>query len=143
MTYSFLELFIFFWLTQVDIDCWSLFLITSQKYYIWIQTPKETNPEIKTSIFTCFSHEIKTNTFPCFFNIKLKISLWTIFIFSQFHAHIFRSSCLQCRCSSKQVLLKISQYSKLKIDLNRGAFLRIFWFFNNGFLMEHLRWLLL
>ena len=137
MTYSFLELFIFFWLTQVDIDCWSLFLITSQKYYIWIQTPKETNHEIKTSIFTCFSHEIKTNIFPCFFNIKLKIPYEQSLFFLSF-VNTFSEAAVW-RCSWKQVLLKISHYSKLKIDSNRGAFLWYFWFFNNGFLMEHLR----
>ena len=96
---------------------WSLFLPTSQKYCIWIQTPKETNHEIKTSIFTCCFHEIKT--FSLVSLILTLYSLWTIFIFSQFHEHIFRSSVR--RCSSKYVLLKISQYSDLKRDSNRGA----------------------
>ena len=40
MTYSFLELLIFIWLTLL--------------HTMWIQTSSETNHEIKTNIFTCF-----------------------------------------------------------------------------------------
>ena len=63
MTYSFLELLIFFWLTQVDIDC--LEFISHHITEIWYlnTTPKETNHEIKASIFTCFFHEIKLKNF--------------------------------------------------------------------------------
>ena len=43
---------IFFWLTLVDIYCLGLFLTISTKYYIWMQTPMETNHEIKTNILT-------------------------------------------------------------------------------------------
>ena len=87
MTYSFLELLIFFWLTQVDIYSLKFIShhITEILYLDTDQTPKETNHEIKTSIFTCFFHEIKTNIFTSFFNIRLKNPLWTSFIFSQFH----------------------------------------------------------
>ena len=72
-----------------------LLLINSSRYshksqkYLWIQTSKETNPEIKTSISTRFFHEIKTNVCFCW------KSSWTTFIFSQFHDLIFRSSRLQ------------------------------------------------
>ena len=79
MTYSFLELLIFFWLTQEIFIVWSFFLTTSQKYLeyrIWIQTPKETNYEIKTSIFACFFHEIKTNILTWCFNMKLKFLIY-------------------------------------------------------------------
>ena len=43
------------------------------------------------------------------------------FNFSKFHEHI--SEAAVRRCSSKQVLLKISQYSELKRDSNTGVFL--------------------
>ena len=88
----------------------SLFLATSQKYCIWIQTPKETSHQIKASIFTCFFHEIKTNIFTCFFNIKLKIP-WTISTFSQFHEHTFRSSRLQ-------IFFKIGALKDFRINKN-------------------------
>ena len=86
MTYSFLELLIFF-LTQVDIYFLELFLTTSQKYCIWIQTPKETNHEIKGNIFTCFFLEIKTNIFTCIFNIKLNIPYEQLYFFSVSWTH--------------------------------------------------------
>ena len=50
MTYSFLELLIFFWLFSV----WSLFLATPKKHCMWIQTSRETSHEVKANIFTCF-----------------------------------------------------------------------------------------
>ena len=86
--------FIFFpWtfdLLLISSSRYLLFGYLSQKYYIWIQTPKGTNHEIKTSIFTCFFHEIKTNIFTCFFIIKLKIPYeQSLFLF---HEHFFRSS---------------------------------------------------
>ena len=91
MTYSFLELLIFFWLTQVDIYCLEFISYHITEIFYMETTPKETNHEIKTSIFTCFFHEIKTNIFTCFFNINIKISYEQTF-FSQFCEHIFRSS---------------------------------------------------
>ena len=52
------------------------------------------------------------------FNVKLKLLIH--FNFSQFHEHIFKSSCR--RYSSNYVLLKILQYSELKRDSNTGVF---------------------
>ena len=98
MTNSFLELLIFFWITQVDIYSLKFisYHITEIFYLDTDQTPKETNHEIKRSIFTCFFHEIKTNIFTCFFNIKLKFLVNKFYFFSViiiwFHEHIFRSS---------------------------------------------------
>ena len=84
MKNSFLELLIFFWLTQVDIYSLKFIShhITEILYLETGQTPKETNHEIKTSIFTCFFHEIKTNLFTCFFNIKLKFIVNKFSLFS-------------------------------------------------------------
>ena len=89
MTYSFLELLIFFWLTLLFI-VWNLFITTSKKYRIWIQISWETNPEVKTNIFTCFWYWCWKNLF---LNVKLKLVIY--FNFSQLHEHIFRSSCTQ------------------------------------------------
>ena len=53
MTYAFLELLISFLLALVQIlIVWILFLTTSKEYCMEIQTPKETNPEIKTKRYT-------------------------------------------------------------------------------------------
>ena len=68
-----------------------------------IQSPKETNHEIKTNIFTCFFHEIKTNIFTWFFNIKLKFLIKNFFFLSFMNTI---SEAAVCRCSSKLVLLK-------------------------------------
>ena len=51
---------------------------------------------------------------PGFFNVKL------IFFMNNFYKHIFRSRRL--KCSSKQVLWKISHYSELERDSNTGVF---------------------
>ena len=82
ITYSFLELLIFFWLNQIDIYCLEII-----SYHI----TEILNLEIKTNIFTCFFHEIKTNIFTCFFNINIIIPYEQSFFF---HEHIFRSSIL-------------------------------------------------
>ena len=84
----------------------------------WIQAPKKNNHETKTRIFTCFFHEIKTNIFTDFFNIKLKTPYEQ---FLPFFSFPFPEEAV-CRCSSKYLLLKISQYSELKKDSNRGGF---------------------
>ena len=90
MTYSFLKLLIFFWLTQVDIYSLKFIShhITEILYLDTNKTPKETNHGIKTSIFTCFFREIKTNIFTCFFYMKLKFLVNKFYFFS----HIFKSS---------------------------------------------------
>ena len=104
MAYSFLELLIFFWLTQVYIF-WSLFFTISHKYSeycIWIQTPKETNHKIKTNIFTCFFHEMKISIFTWFFNIKLKFLMNNFCLFSVSWTHFQKqpfADVLQNRCS--------------------------------------------
>ena len=90
MTYSFLELLIFFWLTQVDIYCLEFISYHITEIFYMETTPKETNHKIKTSIFTCFFHEIKTNIFTCFFNINIKIPCEQSFFLS--FMNIFRSS---------------------------------------------------
>ena len=96
MTYSFLELLIFFWLMLDTISIWSLFLTSRKKYSMWIQTLWETNHEIKTIIFKNL-----------FFNVKLKfLMLWINLNFSQFHEHIFRAAVVR-RFSSKYLLLNI------------------------------------
>ena len=84
MANSFLELLIFFLLTQVDIYSVKFIYhhIREILYLDTDQTPKETNHEIKTSIFTCFLHEIKTNIFTSFFNIRLKSLLNKFYFFS-------------------------------------------------------------
>ena len=89
MTYSFLELLIFFWLTQVDIYSlkFSSHHITEILYLDTDQTPKETN------------HEIKTNIFTCFFNTKLKISHEQSLFFLSFIS-TFSDAAVR-RCSSK------------------------------------------
>ena len=98
MTNSFLELLIFFWITQVDIYSLKFisYHITEIFYLDTDQTPKETNHEIKRSIFICFFHEIKKNIFTCFFNIKVKFLVNKFYFFLSFmiwfHEHIFRSS---------------------------------------------------
>ena len=94
MTYSFVELLIFFWLTQIDIYCLEFMSHHITEYCIWIQTPKEINHQTKTSIFTCFFSLNKNKHFHLFLWYKYKNSLWIIFFF-QFHEHIFRSSSLQ------------------------------------------------
>ena len=87
MTYSFLELLTFFWLTQVDIDYLEFIShhITEKLYLN--TTPKETN------------HEIKTNIFTCFFNTKLKISHEQSLFFLSFIS-TFSDAAVR-RCSSK------------------------------------------
>ena len=90
MTYSFLELLIFFWLTLVDIWCLEFFS-PCQKNIVceWIQTSWETNYEIKANIFTCFWYWCWKN---CFLNVKL--NLFIIFISTFSEAVVYR-------CSSK------------------------------------------
>ena len=59
-----------------------------------MQTPKETSHEIKRKIYTfplVFDNDVEKS---CVFHVELKL-LNTIFNFSQFHKHIFRSSGLQ------------------------------------------------
>ena len=102
MTYSFLELLIFFWLTLLFI-VWNLFITTSKKYRIWIQISWETNPEVKTNIFTCFWYWCWKNLF---LNVKLKLLIY--FNFSQFHEHI-------CRSSHMQMFFKISALKNFTI----------------------------
>ena len=53
------------------------------------------------------------------FNVRLKLLI--NFNFSQFHNR-FSETAVR-RCSSKQVLLKILQYSELTRDFNTGVFL--------------------
>ena len=88
MTYSFLELLIFFWLTQVDIYCLE-FISHHITEILYVNTNSKGNQAWKkTSIFTCFFHG-KNKHFYLFHYYKVKNSLWTIFILFQFH--IFRS----------------------------------------------------
>ena len=119
ITYSFLELLIFFWPTLVYIYCldWILFFTTLKKYYMWIQTSKEINHEIKTNIFTCSWHWCWNIVF---LNVKSKF-LRVIFNILSF-MNIFSEAVVR-RCSSTQVLLKILQYSELKTDFNTDVFL--------------------
>ena len=121
---SFLELLIFFWLTQADI-----YFLKFISHHITDtdQIPKETNHEIKTSIFSCFFHEIKTNIFTCFFNIKLKFLVNKFYFFSVSSygfMNTFSEAAVR-RSSSKKLLLKISQCFELKRDSNRDFFLWI------------------
>ena len=107
MTYSFLELLIFFWLTQVDIYSLKFIShhITEILYLETDQTPKETNHEIKTSIFTCFFHEIKTNIFTCFFNVKLKIPYEQSLFFLIFMNTFSEAAVLKQWCFSANLLI--------------------------------------
>ena len=112
-----------------------LLLINSSRYLVFgvyfsphqkniaceYNTSGEATLEIKINIFTCFDIGVEKTCFFPFFNVKLKILI--IFIFSQFHKHIFRSNLR--RCFSTWVLLKISQYSELKRDSNTCAFLLV------------------
>ena len=105
MTNSFLELLIFFRLTQVDIYSLKFIShhITEILYLDTDQAPKETNHEIKTSIFTCFFHETKTNIFTCFFNTKLKFLVNKFYFFSVSSygfMNTFSEAAVR-RCSSK------------------------------------------
>ena len=123
MTFYFLEFFIFFWITQVGINGLE-FISHHITEILYLNTnSKGKQSWNKKSIFSCFFHEIKTNIFTCFFNIKLKIPYEPSLSFLSFMNTI--SEAAVRRCSSKWVLLKISQYSKLKWDSNRGAFLWI------------------
>ena len=105
----------------VNIYCldWILFFTTLKKYYMWIQTSKEINHEIKTNIFTCSWHWCWNIVF---LNVKSKF-LRAIFNILSF-MNIFSEAVVR-RCSSTQVLLKILQYSELKTDFNTDVFLWI------------------
>ena len=144
MTYSFLELLIFFWLTQVDIYSLKFIShhITEILYLDTDQTPKETNHEIKTSIFTCFFHEIKTNIFTCFINIKLKFLMNNFyFLFPVSWTHFQKQpfpDALQSSCSEK-----FRNISNEKGTPTEVFFCQYCYFFHNSFFIEHLRWLLL
>ena len=122
MTYSFLELLIFFWLTQVDIYCLE-FISHHITEILYLNTKSKGNQSWnKNKHFHLFFHEIKTNIFNCFFNIKLEMPYEQSLFFSVSWAHFRKQlfeDVLQNRCS----FLKISQYSELKSDSNRGAFL--------------------
>ena len=81
MTNSFPELLIFSLLTRVDIYFLKFIShnITEILYLDTDQTPKETN------------HEIKTNIFTCFFNVKLKF-LVNKFYFSSVSSYGFMNT---------------------------------------------------
>ena len=81
MTYSFLELLIFFWLTLDTISVWSLFLSSQKKYFMWVQTLWETNYKIKTIIFKNL-----------FFDVKLKFLMNKSEFFSVSWTYFQRSS---------------------------------------------------
>ena len=116
MAYSFVELLIFFWLSQVDIYCLE-FISHHITEILYLNTnSKGKQSWNKKSIFSCFFHEIKTNIFTCFFEQSF---------FSQFHEHVFRSS-------RSQMFFKIGALKDFAI----------LWI-NNSFFIEYLRWLLL
>ena len=100
MKYSFLELLISFLLTlEYIFIVWSLFLTTSwyfrnkKKYCMQIQTPIETNHEIKTKIYS-FSVVSDTDfeKFYCLCRVKI---LYQQFLTFLSFMNIFRSSCLE------------------------------------------------
>ena len=94
MTYSFLELLIFFWLTQVDIysqvDIYCLEFISHHITEILYLNSNRNQSWNKNKHFHLSLLWNKNKHFHLFLYYKVKNSLWTIFIFFQFH--IFRSS---------------------------------------------------
>ena len=125
MTYYFLELLIFFWLTQADIYCLE-FISHQVTEILHLNTNSEEKQSWnkKRSIFTCFFQEIKTNIFTCFFNVQninIKIPYEQSFFVS--FMNVFRSS-------RSHMFFKI------------GALKDILWI-NNSFFIEHLQLLLL
>ena len=74
MTYSFLEILIFFWLTQVDIYCLE-FISHHIKELLYLNiNPKGNQPWNKHKHFHLFlSRNKKTNIFTDFFYINIKI----------------------------------------------------------------------
>ena len=88
MTYSFLELLIFFCLTQVHIDCLEFISQHIAKILYLNTNSKENQSWNKSKHFHLFLSWNKNKHFHMFF----KNSLRTIFITSQLHERIFRSS---------------------------------------------------
>ena len=90
MIYSFLELLIFFWLTQVDIYCLE-FISHHITEILYLNTDSNRNQSWnKNKHFHLSLSWSKNKHFHLFLYYKVKNCLWTIFIFFQFH--IFRSS---------------------------------------------------
>ena len=79
MTYSFFELLILFWLTQVDIYCLEFipqpFLHHITEIFYLNTNSKGNQSWNENKHFHLFLSWIKTNIFTCFFNIKLKFLL--------------------------------------------------------------------
>ena len=103
MTYSFLELLIIFLSTLVEIFIiWGLFLTTSKKYCMLIQTPKKTNHEIKTKRYS-FSlvsdNDVEKFCFLC--RVKIPYQQFLLFLrFMHFQKQLF-ADILRNRCSKK------------------------------------------
>ena len=120
MTYSFLELLIFFWLTQIDINCLE-FISHHITEILYLNTNSKGNQSWnKNNHFHLFLSWNKNKHFHLFPEYKVKNSSWTIFIFSQFHERIFRRS--RSQMFFKIGALKVSQHSGLKGDSNELLF---------------------
>ena len=113
MTCSFLELLMFFLMSCSRYLVFRAYFSSWQRNIVceWIQTSQETNHEIKANIFTYFWYWHWKNQF---FNGRL--NFYIIFFTKTF------SWAAVCKCSSKQVLRKISEYSELK-RLQHSCFL--------------------
>ena len=88
----FLNFWSFFALTQVDIDCLRVFFSPHHRNIVSEDNSKENQSWNKNKHFNLFLSWNENKHFHLFLSYEVKNSLWTIFIFSLFHEHIFWSS---------------------------------------------------